>query len=293
MLTRCVASGKCCPKLPEEDFGRPGENAHLYCNPYMLEELSAPEHGDFGPGALSLMYAPPMEPEGDDFSDGDVDEWMQDPQACEQNFANVAQLMRMPPSTARTRAASPGAALLASSPRGPFAALQKRAATLQMVHDQAVNVEGLAGAPMSPPSPSTGSTRPRPFEGTLRNRSEPPLNRNADLPSAASRVARSQTPSATTPRRCNGDNGDVQPSIGPGYYPSESDNPWLAAQMNFRGRKMFGDENVCNSDIGAASISTIKKCIAKAQCLPEQQRPNSEKWTERWNGIQVKQKDLR
>jgi hypothetical protein len=273
MLTRCSAANKCCPKFPEEDFSDPlasQATANLYCNPYMLEELtgpgSMPDHGDFPPGAISLMYSPPLEAEHED-SDGDVDEWMRD--YADRRLDNVGHLMRMPPSAAQTRTASPGAALKMNRQGEARMNPTKEPEVLKTIQRQ-----------------STG-------EGARRSPSEPPSYYSTATPSAASRSSRSQTPTATTPRRCAGDAGDVQPSVDPEFYSKELENPWLAAQMNFRGRRMFADENnTRNTDIGAASISTIKKCIAKAQYLPEQQRPNSEKWTERWSNIQMSKKEV-
>merc|ERR1740130_336131 len=215
---------------------------------------------------------------------------MQDPvnHKEERHCADASSFMRMPPSTARTRSASPGAALLATTPGAAMAMHRNAAVTQQQLRNQHQGFDAMDRL--------QSSTVPRAAEGALRSPSAPPsvgsvLPRNA-VPSAASRGARSHVPSATTPRRCEGDAGDVQPSLGPEYYASENDNPWLAAQMNFRGRRMFADENACKSDIGAASISSLKKCIAQAQCLPEQQKPNSEKWTGRWSGMQVQNKEM-
>jgi hypothetical protein len=88
------------------------------------------------------------------------------------------------------------------------------------------------------------------------------------------------------------DPGHPPTNVGSEFYPGEMNNPWLAAQMNFRGRRVFADENVRNAEVGANSIATIKKCMEKAQSLPEQQKPNSDKWTERWAAVRVQGKDV-
>lgn len=272
----------------------------------MLEELSGPgvmpTNGDFPPSAMSLMYSPPMDTEGDNSEDDvdgheDADEWMT-PFIDDLNGGDKP----MRPITPRTRPASPGLALLASSP-GDFE------------HEDTEEFSSLPPASLATrdytglSTPSTASSAHSHWregkQGVRRSPSAPPSAPRSMLGGCANRNARSATPSSTTPRRCAGDAGDVQPSLGPPYdlagqqplnrlaLQGALDDPWLAAQMNFRGRKcMFGDELSSNPDAGAATIATLMRCIKEAQGLPEQQKPNSEKWTERWAQVKLDSKDV-
>mmetsp|Transcript_141178 Transcript_141178/g.245821 ORF Transcript_141178/g.245821 Transcript_141178/m.245821 type:complete len:314 (+) Transcript_141178:160-1101(+) len=312
MLQRCVATNRCCPKLPEEEFCDPNSTqaaAKLYCNPYMLEELAGPgmlpTNGEFPPSALSLMYSPPMDTDqghiSEDDGPEDIDEWMTPfVDGLEGSASQTPHVMR--PVTPRTQPASPGLALLASTPREEMYAHEDTDEFSGLPASASIGNRDYTGLS----TPSTASSANPQWregkEGTRRSPSAPP-SAPRSLNTAAIRSARSATPSSTTPRRCAGDAGDVQPSLGPMYYPAgpqqdywlaaqAAENPWLAAQMNFRGRRMFGDETNSNPDAGAATIATIRKCIEKAQGLPEQQRPNSEKWTERWSSMQVESKDV-
>jgi len=264
-----------------------------------------PTNGEFPPSALSLMYSPPMDTDqghiSEDDGPEDIDEWMTPfVDGLEGSASQTPHVMR--PVTPRTQPASPGLALLASTPREEMYAHEDTDEFSGLPASASIGNRDYTGLS----TPSTASSANPQWregkEGTRRSPSAPP-SAPRSLNTAAIRSARSATPSSTTPRRCAGDAGDVQPSLGPMYYPAgpqqdywlaaqAAENPWLAAQMNFRGRRMFGDETNSNPDAGAATIATIRKCIEKAQGLPEQQRPNSEKWTERWSSMQVESKDV-
>jgi len=100
-------------------------------------------------------------------------------------------------------------------------------------------------------------------------------------------LVRPTTPRAA-PRRAVGDPGDVQPSV-PHVEETAPKGGSRSTSTTRRGHSQSPSEEG-NSDVGAESIASINRCIAKAQGLPEQQRPNSEKWTERWASLKVDHK---
>jgi len=53
--------------------------------------------------------------------------------------------------------------------------------------------------------------------------------------------------------------------------------------------RSVADAKSCSSEVGAASIAAIMQCVAQADEIPSQQKPNSEKWSERLNDYTPKQ----
>mmetsp|Transcript_9338 Transcript_9338/g.20786 ORF Transcript_9338/g.20786 Transcript_9338/m.20786 type:complete len:277 (-) Transcript_9338:87-917(-) len=273
MLNRCVATNRCCPKLHEEDLeATEGQNAtmHLYSNPYMLEEMAfpqalqysldnTPDGADFPPGALSLMYSPPPEAE-DEFSD---EEWLQEESASPSQvvvdaYLNVPHLMR--PNLRETLRSLQGS--LDATPSGTRPTAQRpeggrgRSSSPSRV---AFAEEGNAGvARSSSASRLSGPGNTQPMSWTVR--------------------ARSPTPAPMTPRRSEGDSGDVQPEA------LSRD----ALQLRSTSRTLASNGS-CASHVGASSIAAIMACVKKAETLPEQQRPNSDKWVDRWSSSHLEQ----
>lgn len=331
MLQRCVATNRCCPKLPEEELCAPHHSEgppHVYGNPYLLEELSGhgqPEQDGFPPGFSSLMYEPPIPSDGsdqDDFAEeGEMDdigglEWMSGLGYVPREQVPMTSRPdpRPRPNAPLTRTASPGAALLAFAPRFPpeeeAPGEPGRSPFQGMPPTAGLRQRGFAGLattasaiPNSAPgmirSPSGGlpdraSALARSPSGPRASSAEPFDGPLAHSAAAQKRLARSATPS--TPRRCAGDPGDVQPCLGADFFAPAGGGSGGAEkdawQMSFHGRRLYGDENEFTGDAGAATIATLKRCMEKAQGLPVQQKPNSDKWTERWSSFQVDRKDV-
>eukprot|EP00747_Dinoflagellata_sp_TGD_P169662 gnl/TRDRNA2_/TRDRNA2_199211_c0_seq1.p1 gnl/TRDRNA2_/TRDRNA2_199211_c0~~gnl/TRDRNA2_/TRDRNA2_199211_c0_seq1.p1 ORF type:complete len:258 (-),score=40.78 gnl/TRDRNA2_/TRDRNA2_199211_c0_seq1:86-859(-) len=251
MLHKCVVAGRCCPRLPDQEFCADPtvrqEDHHLYGNPYMMEAMGGPdiynhETDEFSPEALALMYAPPLSDsrggrclagDGDEHSDhsGDVNEWLQD----------VDELIDVP-TIARplARSASPGTALAVDhgasrkhfgpGPRGAGSNSGKRSPTpRRAVGDISEDVQAVDPLEVGG-SPRKGLSTPRGASAGGRQSS----------PVRQSQAAESPQPT------------------------------------------MLG------SEVGDASIEVLRQCIKKAQCLPEQQRPASEKWVSRYSAMNVK-----
>jgi len=93
-----------------------------------------------------------------------------------------------------------------------------------------------------------------------------------------------------SPRRVDGDFGDVHPEV-------------TSREMTGLSREMTQsdfDENAGKGiariqgtqNAGQNTIDAIMKCVQKAHNLPPQQRPNSEKWTDRWANLEPEKPSL-
>ncbi|CAL1125674.1 unnamed protein product, partial [Cladocopium goreaui] len=196
-------------------------NTQMYLTPFMYDP-SAPhgeevdDLGDFPPGALALMYDPPIDDDLDSPSDWtNESEWTfsapsgSRPALQRIDVDNLEQTMGM--TVPRSQGALPGRALSAT-PNG-------------------LGAHGL-------PSTSFGPT------------SRPEILKPLVVDAGAS---------AKTNRRV---------SLGDDEQPRTFSRSVREAQT-------------CTSEVGAASIAAILECVEQAQDVPHQQRPNSEKWSER------------
>lgn len=273
MLHRCVATNRCCPKLHEDELGveAMSRSTHMYNNAYMHEELahSSALHGmedgsDFPPGALALMYDPPTT-DWDDISE----DWGQGAD----DVSSAPELMSSPSKGASLRGnalqreGSPGPlAFAVLSPGGGLRGGWAIAPSSSLPSDS-VGDEGFASSTRSPSTPRlVAPSRPRgagpaprgwgAHAGDLGSATCQPLA-SGDV---ASRATRPAAPPRTT---CD--------------FSSHA----VGVQQRSLSRS-FRDAQSCTSEVGAASIAAIMQCVAQAKDLPLQQRPNSQKWAERW-----------
>eukprot|EP00435_Cladocopium_sp_Y103_P069223 s645_g32.t3 len=231
MLQRCAVSNACCPKLSEEDFTgfNAFGNTQMYLTPFMYDP-SAPhgqevdDLGDFPPGALALMYDPPIDDDLDSPSDWtNESDWTfsapsgSRPALQRIDVDNLEQSIGI--TVPQSRGALPGRALSAT-PNG-------------------LGAHGL---------PSTS------FGPTSRSEILKPL------------VADAGVAAAKTNRRV---------SLGDDEHSRTFSRSVREAQT-------------CTSEVGAASIAAILECVEQAQDVPRQQRPNSEKWSERLRTFEPK-----
>jgi len=304
MLLKCIAIGRCCPKPPEEELcADPSSNGgKLYCNPYMLEGLTGQpynigEGDNFPPGANALMYnhgTDAQEAESDEGSLPDVGEDIgQDGVGIPQSFRVRAGSA----SPSRPRVASPGrgeitpGGSLVSTNRGNSSPSREgigapNGAAPGAPHD-GLHGHGVGFETCHRPPPSGagrgasafwGSSIPSRSSTSPGQQSQVPFGSGTPIPmipggpvimgdDGGFRDHRAQTPF----RSFDGSNVQRQPV----YKDGDRSASWAPIDFPVPGEG-YG------SNIGASSISVIQNCILKAKGLPEQQKPNSEKWTSRW-----------
>lgn len=273
----------------------------MYGNPYMHEEYASPWSPKGGVDAMMFAYTDSYDDFKDDIKDDDSSSESIEECPPEHHFGEpAAALATQRAATPATRSASPGAALLArSSPdRG-----HRGRKVLEMEEGLPPPRSPAGGMPLDVPTPAKASSPSRYPRNAAGHRypSAPPSRLSNGDGGPSTKRARSQTPSVTTPR-CHGDMGEVHGDIIDSLQSSRDcdkprnvfdkvDNPWFAAQMNFQGQRASNIEDGTSADMAAASIATLKKCMAQAEHLPSQQKPNSEKWTGRLSRVQLQGQD--
>lgn len=304
MLHRCAAVHACCPKLRDDDFGTEAAH-HLYNNPYMQEDMLQSgnidllgEGAQFPTGALSLMYVPPVD-DMDDMSDGESsDDWLQDTEDVN-DLMNVPKLISNSPPVAKN-AYSLGAGFRkkenTSANVPPMANLGKCNRPPSPTSANADADEGGISKTRSSSLPRLSApSRPR-LSARLANAAtatplgwgvhakSPSLGQNAKPATAPRSDAKSSNapahallvpPSFAT--ETTTDSGSSDPS-------SQSESIQASARTEVStccGDSSLKDPSACSADVGAASIAAIRQCVAQSQQVPEQQRPNSEKWAKR------------
>lgn len=303
MLHRCIATNRCCPKVHEDDFGADGlgNGAHIYSNPYMHEDMSQPsamcfdliEGADFPPGAVSLMYDPPMDDELDD-ADGHAaaEEWVQDvddlikvPKLA--SAANGGLHPRKPTSLGvsmrkvdpirslaeRGRGLSPAgpAGTTPASPSG----MRRPAVAGSPATPRGFGVHVVPAGNAGARGRSAGAAFVPPVAASGGDAGEDDLDGSARLDVSEGSPAR---PLASPPGRAAS-----RPPRSEAVQPSPGDEGGQPRSMS----RSLRDAQACQSEAGAASISAIMQCVQASQAVPAQQRPNSEKWAGRWAGYNL------
>jgi len=314
MLHRCVATNRCCPKLHEEDYSgdAPPHAAHLYSNPYMHEDFvhhsalrfSMQEDGvDFPPSALGLMYEPPVD-DTDDISEGNhSDGYVQDVD----DLLNVPKLISSssPPKIHGQQRAPEGA------PANGVGVFLRRVGP-KPADSSEVGDEGAASQTRSSSAPRLAAPgRPRlvdrlpmrsmsskaPGRETGGGKASPSGSGSCGSTETSSADGSALRPSATSRPRPGASPGRRAPSavepgarLGPGSgsslgpVPASAALGGLGAPVQVEPRTLsrsLRDARACTSEAGAASIAAILDVVARAQEVPLQQRPNSEKWAQR------------
>ncbi|CAJ1326894.1 unnamed protein product [Effrenium voratum] len=233
MLHRCAATNHCCPKLSEEDFNGLSAfgNAQMYVNPFMYDPNAAfagEETGDFPPGALALMYDPPID------DDLDSPDWAGDTAFGDSGVRGIQLQPELSPSplerlNVEATELSPSVGFLPES-RG---ALPPRSGTTAT--PSGLGAHGLGFGPNSRRSPADSNLKP------------------LGMDPGAIRMPLAETVHDAQPRTFS---------------------------------RSVREAQTCTSEVGAASIAAILECVEQAQDVPQQQRPNSEKWSERWRACQ-------
>lgn len=265
---------------------------------------------DFPAGAAALMYEPPL----DDF-DGcrgsSDDDWADDSAGSEGvpqlsvslpaqqrpscPPAPFLQAPQHPGGSARFRAASSGPADIAAGFRGGSScgssARASSAAPRMGPREPTAatpNGFGVHGMPSPPPIVpqrvhGCGGAPGRPLQGERQRAHE------LDAASPSTMVA--------SQRGACGGSSPGLPGIPPApppaplrqqvaMSPASPAGPWPGAAQAVQPRSLSysarAAQQMCSSEAGAASIAAILECVAHAQDLPAQQRPNSEKWAGRW-----------
>eukprot|EP00434_Breviolum_minutum_P020657 symbB.v1.2.018214.t1/scaffold1445.1/size118272/5 len=234
MLQRCAVSNACCPKLSEEDFTgfNAFGNAQMYLTPFMYDP-SAPlnygeegDLGDFPPGALALMYDPPIDDDLDspsDWTHGDAELSM------EGSGSMPRQLQR-------------------------------------------IDVDNLEQS-IAPPI----------HRGAL-----PPRGGTTATPDGLGAHGLPSTSFGPNSRRSNADAG-LKPLVpDTGLRGAASRRVSLGDEQPRTFSRSIREAQTCTSEVGAASIAAILECVEQAQDVPQQQRPNSEKWSERLRAFEPK-----
>ncbi|CAE8585834.1 unnamed protein product [Polarella glacialis] len=240
MLHRCVAgSTTWCPQLNEDDFGGfvySGASPQMYSNPFSYEE------GDFPPGALALMYDPPID---DDLDDSPS--WLAPRNGGGGGLGAESLGTSSFPST------SANTIPFGMEFNGSFASKGAVSSTDEPDPSNGLSGYGLSGLGVPPIGPNAG-----PRERPQISLSLKPLGSMGFQPRTSSRTLRASA------------------------EPSETDD---GQPRSFS--RTVREAQSCTSEAGAASIAAILKCVAQVQEVPAQQRPNSEKWSERWNGYHL------
>lgn len=323
MLHRCAASSACCPKLSEEDvlgmgLGPAGRGTQFYSNPFMHEEhpqlhfsMGGDDEGsDFPPGALALMYDPPIDDELE--LDGGSDEWNPDLNSSMPKLMGnegVMPLKRNGPLGPQLRSGRQGQPQLRPGDRGPEArfgpeiqkplspdikvslASHERPISVRRSGAQAQSAPSeLAASTVNPSSPSRGASpgKPRclPSRGGDRPTSATPEGRGAHGHAA------SHASFGPPSRKLEGESNVPEKMLVTGVQQPRTQSRSLM-QPSTRGTncdqprtfsRSVRDAQACTSEAGAASIAAILQCVEQAEEVPVQQRPNSGKWSERWSG---------
>jgi len=282
MLQRCVTTSHCCQKLAEEDFtglATLGGGPQVYGNPFVYDEkasiLVGEDEGDFSAGALALMYDPPMNDDLDYGSD-------------ELHLDGHAQSVTAPKR---------------DGPVGPHI----RSSALPQPYAGASNSATRFGPQVEKPwIPSTSAVGPGSSQASTLN----PQAAGAAYPS---RPSLPQPQSPGKPKQSQTTFGPAQsaPSFGPMSRKAEADSlreEAVVQQTRTQSRSLqkapagkgvdqprtfsrsVRDAQACKSEAGASSIAAILQCVAQAEDIPAQQRPNSEKWSERLNDFSPQKK---
>mmetsp|Transcript_47337 Transcript_47337/g.135743 ORF Transcript_47337/g.135743 Transcript_47337/m.135743 type:complete len:303 (-) Transcript_47337:103-1011(-) len=289
MLHRCVASNRCCPKVRDEDFGpHDGHSSQgqLYGNPFLQEDAALQYNmlsgsGEFPPGAMNFMYDPTADAGMDVGSDpGDCDEltddWVQDvDEVASASALACAGLVKLKQSD------------------GPMGAAMRAGSAMIPAHSEvrtasgAATSAGLHGRHRNASAPATGSRSPGAPALSVPRTSAPATPRGLGVHSVP--PAPPPPPPRSSTSRAGGGVG-----FSPGRPPlptpvscsSEAAKPGqpMAPSMPGGGFATIASSEArqCASQAGAASIAAILQCVAQAQELPAQQRPNSEKWQGRF-----------
>jgi len=259
MLQRCVATNRCCPNLTESEIQAaphdptdPRLSANLYCNPYLQEELGS-----------SAAWLSAVDGNPSDFP------------------TSALALMYAPPLDERDREAHEADRL------SDDCNLEDDDDWMQdgSYPIGVGNIERLLANP-SKPSRSPSPMRP----GSVQQRT--PRTFVATPPAEQQNR---QCPRPETPRQSEGDSGDVDPKlIMESTRPSvttatqsqrEPSSGWLSRESSRWSAGKGAAGHPGGADVGALTIASINRCVAKAQGLPEQQRPNSDKWVDRWEAL--------
>lgn len=282
MLNRCAATTRCCPKLLEADLSGDGARAHaaqVYSNPYMHDLFDQQGNGklpldgdddgaDFPPGAISLMYDP-FADDPDDVGEGDH----QAPDS-----SDCARI----PVAAPGRSASPPPSHPLKLPPAPMQRVPATTGSLATPrgwgahgHSPSPSPATVSGSPAEKPSPATVS-------GSISGRSTASGGTSNGIGGAAGTTGGNNSDSGSPA-------GDIAGQAIP-TSPKSVDSNSRESEVSVQPRtfsRSLRDARSCNSEAGASSIAAIMQCVAQAQDVPVQQRPNSEKWTERWAGMNV------
>eukprot|EP00931_Biecheleriopsis_adriatica_P048285 TRINITY_DN27895_c0_g1_i1.p1 TRINITY_DN27895_c0_g1~~TRINITY_DN27895_c0_g1_i1.p1 ORF type:complete len:356 (-),score=44.23 TRINITY_DN27895_c0_g1_i1:69-1055(-) len=319
MLHRCAASSHCCPKLHEEDFGAAfggGPGPQLYSNPFFYEEGHAGVHfsmngeeesGDFPPGALALMYDPPIEDDLDDGSESYPD--LHSYSAGRNGLQGVALAKRSGPLGPQLR--SPQLRPNPAGYPGGGPRYSAGAADDKVEDDFSQDVEkpwcpptwpkathlttleGVAHTTQSPGARRAASPgRPRDGRASL----SPSAGKSSHGAVASTSFGPSSKKEELKPigagRLSNPDHSD--PVTQQSRMPSLPAKQVTVTQTGLAAKGTGADQprtfsrsireaQACTSEAGAASIAAILQCVEQAEMVPEIQRPNSEKWSERLN----------
>eukprot|EP00933_Yihiella_yeosuensis_P035297 TRINITY_DN2881_c0_g1_i2.p1 TRINITY_DN2881_c0_g1~~TRINITY_DN2881_c0_g1_i2.p1 ORF type:complete len:320 (-),score=46.19 TRINITY_DN2881_c0_g1_i2:286-1245(-) len=312
MLHRCVASSACCPQLKDEDITGSGPTPQFYSNPFFYEDMSIPaalrlnndhddeeDGGEFPPGALALMYDPPI----DDDLGSDGDDWGQ-------------SISRPPSSKPMVRRNDPLGMQLRGTPtpqNGGYGGVSRAAGDTGIDYPLSPNAS-LKAARMGPATYSANSQNDNPRPPSINHVGSSGQPRPVgDVHSPGGNLSASSTQyvystpqkSGFGPSRPN--NSSLSPKVGQAgnrqvqqeeeneniVQPRTQSRTLRAAEMHLDQRqpKSFSrsvrEAQACKSEAGQASIAAILQCVAKVEEVPAQQRPNSEKWSERWNGANL------
>eukprot|EP00439_Symbiodinium_sp_Y106_P060991 s248_g9.t1 len=236
MLHRCAVSNACCPKLSEEDFNGLSAfgNAQMYVNPFLYDPSQAPLHfsmggeddgGDFPPGALALMYDPPIDDDLDSPDDWTGDPPLQRPQKCRdlglqlQGLRPSAPLRPVPsdsplhPATGSSMRKMPETASLPSEgrPKPPL-----HGSTVGSATPSGLGAHGMPSKAFGPASRTEGDGSLKPLGGA-------------------------EGPTVIIPTRTSDD----------------------SAPRTFS--RSIREAQSCTSEVGAASIAAILECVEQAE----------------------------
>eukprot|EP00930_Biecheleria_cincta_P055008 TRINITY_DN41380_c0_g1_i1.p1 TRINITY_DN41380_c0_g1~~TRINITY_DN41380_c0_g1_i1.p1 ORF type:complete len:332 (-),score=45.33 TRINITY_DN41380_c0_g1_i1:37-1032(-) len=322
MLHRCAATSACCPKLSEEDvvgmgLGPAGRGTQFYSNPFMHEEhpqlhfsMGGDDEGsDFPPGALALMYDPPIDDELE--LDGGSDEWNSDVNSAMPKLMgneSALPLKRSGPMGPQLRTGPQPQPQLRSGDRAPesrFGPEIKKPVSPEIKGSLATSERPVAVRR----SEAQGQSAPSELVAYAANRLSPAraaspgkprgLPSHGDRPVAATPEGRGAHGS-TTPhtafgppgRKPDGENNVPEKTLVQSVQQPRTQSRSLmqpsTRNLSSDQPRTFSrsvrDAQACTSEAGAASIAAILQCVEQADEIPVQQRPNSGKWSERWNG---------
>lgn len=260
MLLKCVAKGRCCPKPEEEMENDPASHAamHMYCNPFAdaapissLMSFSGLDSHEFPPGSGALMYSPPL-----DIDDSDSDK----EKGCDGVAAELDEDARIGPVDVEQLPSGHPPAVVAAHPvgvKGPGAGYPSRRAPSNAKMQQGWNG-------------SMPSHVIVPVRGGL-----PMAPQNAAVP-------------MTSPHKNHSPGAQRTRENSPGAQKSPTTE---FRQLAPRRLDTTPRSEAYQSDVGAQSIEVLGKCIAKAQRMPSEKQPNSEKWAGRWESTKINLRD--